>query len=146
MVLKEKSSYKGLVKNILFKMSGMNKRQNDFLIENFGLFLGIKGRPDFLRFGRYGKRGEQAYRSLFSKDFDFLRFNGELVVAHGGERKIIAIDPSYVRKSGKSTPGAGYFWSGVAGRAKWGLKITGIAAVALGANTAYWTCNKNLDN
>src|SRR5680860_1095885 len=90
MVLKEKSSYKGLVKNILFKMSGINKRQNDFLIEIFGLFLGIKGRPDFLRFGRYG---EQGYRSRFSRDFDFLAFNGELVAAQGGVRKIVAIDP-----------------------------------------------------
>ena len=137
MVLKEKSSYKGLVKNILVKMSGINKRQNGFLVEIFGLFLAIKGRLNFLRFGRYGERCEQGYRSRFSKDFDFLSFNGELVAAHGGERKIVAVDPSYVRKSGKSTPGTGYFWSGVAGAAKWGLEITGIAAVDLGANTAY---------
>lgn len=137
MVLKEKSSYKGLVKNILFKMSGINKRQNDFLVEIFGLFLGIKGRLNFLRLGRYGKGCEQSYRSRFSKYFDFLAFNGELVTAQGGERKIIAVDPSYVRKSGKSTPGTGYFWSGVAGSAKWGLEITGIAAVDLEARTAY---------
>jgi len=137
MVLKEKSSYKGLVKNILFKMSGINKRQHDFLVEIFGLFLGIKGRLNFLRFGRYGNRGEQGYRSRFSRDFDFLSFNGELLAAQGGVRKIVAIDPSYVRKSGKSTPGTGYFWSGVAGAAKWGLEITGIAAVDLDARTAY---------
>lgn len=92
-------------------MSYINKRQNDFLVEIFGLFLGIRGLK-FLRFERYGKRGEQGYRSRSSKDFDFLSFNGELVPAHGGERRIIAIDPSYVRKSGKPTPGAGYFWSG----------------------------------
>src|SRR5680860_154271 len=93
MVLKEKSSYKGLVKNILFKMSGINKRQHDFLVEIFGLFLGIKGRLNFLRFGRYGNRGEQGYRSRFSRDFDFLSFNGELLAAQGGVRKIVAIDP-----------------------------------------------------
>lgn len=137
MVLKERSSYKGLVKNILGKMSGINKRQHDFMVEIFGLFLAIKGRLNFLRFGRYGERGEQGYRARFAKGFDFLRFNGELVATQGGGRKIVAVDPSYVRKSGKATPGTGYFWSGVAGAAKWGLEITGIAAVDLDARTAY---------
>jgi len=138
MFLKERSSYKeGLVKNILDKMNGINKWQYDFIVETFGLFLGIKGRMNFLRLGRYGKHGEQSYRSRFSKGLDFLSFNGELVALQGCGRKIIAFDPSYVRKSGKATPGTGYFWSGVAGAAKWGMEIAGIAAVDLDARTAY---------
>lgn len=36
-------------------------------------------------------------------------------------------DPSYVSKSGKKTPGLGYFWSGCAGAMKWGLEIGGLA-------------------
>lgn len=35
----------------------------------------------------------------------------------------LAFDPSYILKAGKKTPGVGYFWSGVAGRAKWGLEF-----------------------
>jgi len=31
-----------------------------------------------------------------------------------GDRKAIAIDPSYISKSGKNTPWIGYFWSGAA--------------------------------
>lgn len=45
------------------------------------------------------------------------------------ERKAIAIDPSYISKSGKKTPNIGYFWSGVAGAAKRGLEILGIGII-----------------
>ncbi|EKF54418.1 hypothetical protein I215_12338 [Galbibacter marinus] len=41
---------------------------------------------------------------------------------HGSGDFTIAFDPSYVSKSGKKTPGVGYFWSGSAARAKWGLE------------------------
>ena len=40
--------------------------------------------------------------------------------------KALAIDPSYISKSGRHTPGLGYFWSGVAEKAKWGLEILGV--------------------
>lgn len=101
-------------------MSGINKRQNEFLVEIFGLFLGIKGKAELSMLRALGKRGEQGYRSRFSKNFDFLRFNGELVAAHGDGRRIIVLDPSYVRKSRKSTRGTRYFWLGVAGEGEWG--------------------------
>ncbi|WP_332456343.1 transposase [Petrimonas sp.] len=46
-----------------------------------------------------------------------------------GDRKAIAIDPSFISKSGKQTPWIGYFWSGTAGQAKRGLEILGIGLV-----------------
>ena len=49
----------------------------------------------------------------------------------------IAFDPSHVNKSGKATAGLGYFWSGVAGKAKWGLEISGIAAIDIDNHTAF---------
>lgn len=45
------------------------------------------------------------------------------------DRKAIAIDPSYISKSGKYTPNIGYFRSGVAGAAKRGLEILGIGII-----------------
>lgn len=44
-------------------------------------------------------------------------------------RKAIAIDPSFITKSGKHTPWAGYFWSGCAGAVKRGLEILGIGLI-----------------
>ncbi len=50
-------------------------------------------------------------------------------------RRAIAIDPSYISKSGKKTPGVGYFWSGCASAVKWGLELMGFALVDADAGT-----------
>ena len=47
----------------------------------------------------------------------------------GKGRNAIAIDPSYIKKSGKCTPYIGSFWSGCAGAVKRGLEILGIGVV-----------------
>ncbi len=45
------------------------------------------------------------------------------------DKTAIAFDPSYISKSGKQTPVVGYFWSGVAGRTKWGLELCGLVVI-----------------
>jgi hypothetical protein len=129
--------YNSLIINILIKMPNINKWRQSFMIETFTLFLSIKGRINFLQLQRYGFCGEQRYRKQFEKPFDFLSFNKELVLANGSGNYAIAFDPSYISKSGKKTPGLGYFWSGVAAKAKWGLEIAGIAAIDIDNHTAF---------
>ena len=46
----------------------------------------------------------------------------------------IAIDPSYISKSGKKTPHIGSFWSGCAGSMKHGLEIMRLALVDVYSN------------
>ena len=87
--------------------------------------------------GRFGKHKEQRYRQQFEKQFDFLTFNKELTLSQGSGRYAIAFDPSYINKAGKHTPGVGYFWSGCANRAKWGLEIGGLAAIDIDNHTAF---------
>ena len=81
--------------------------------------------------GRYGRFSEQTYRNLFEHEtFDWFAFNGSIISKHlTGKRKAIAIDPSYIPKSGKKTPWIGYFWSGCAGEYKRGLEIMGIGVI-----------------
>jgi hypothetical protein len=94
------------------------------------LYMVIPGRINFLQLGRYGNSCEQHFRQNFSKDFYWLDFNVALSKRIlKGERKAIAIDPSYISKSGKHTPWVGYFWSGCAGAAKKGLEILGIGLI-----------------
>ena len=119
------------------KMAKLNKYRKDFIVEVFILFMSIKGRINFLQLSRYGKFSEQRYRQQFEKQFDFLEFNKNITLSSGGGRYVIAFDPSYINKSGKKTPGIGYFWSGVAGQAKWGLEIGGIAAIDIDNHTAF---------
>lgn len=56
---------------------------------------------------------------------------------HVKGKTAIAFDPSFISKSGKKTPGVGYFWSGCAGRTKWGLEFCGLAVLDLTRRTAF---------
>ncbi len=137
MTTKGNSLYNSLIINTLSKISTVNKWRQTFLLETFTLFLSIKGRINFLQLERYGKYTEQRYRQQFEKTFDFLSFNKELVTEHGSGHYIIAIDPSFISKAGKKTPGIGYFWSGCAGAVKRGLEITGLAAIDIDNHTGF---------
>jgi len=118
-------------------MSNINNWRKEFVTEALILFLCIKGRINFLQLGRFGMHKEQRYRQQFEKPFDFLTFNKELTLSQGSGRYAIAFDPSYINKSGKHTPGVGYFWSGCANRAKWGLEIGGLAVIDIDNHNAF---------
>ncbi len=130
-------SFNSLIYSVLSKVSDFNKSRKDFIIEIMFLFISISGRKNFSQFGRYGDFGEQRYRIQFEKQFNFLEFNKEIVEFYCDEELVIAFDPSYISKSGKKTPGLDKFWSGVAGAAKFGLEIGGIATIDINNKTAF---------
>lgn len=114
----------------------LNKCRKDFIVSVLWHILSIKGRINFLQLERFSPVCEQTFRNQFAKEFDFLSFNKELINQVASDQRIIAIDPCYIPKAGKSTYGRGKYWSGVAGTAKWGLDICGFAVVDLVNNTA----------
>ncbi len=118
-------------------MCKVNKWQYYFMPKVLILFLSIKDRINFLQLERYSDSCEQHYRNQFEKEFDFLHFNKQLILEHSSNECILAFDPSYVSKSGKLTPGVGYFWSGCAGKSKWGLEIGGIGVIDQCNHTAF---------
>lgn len=128
--------YHWLCERCFSNQLSLNKWRKDFFKEVLWLFLSVCSRINFLQLERYGSYGEQRYRQQFEQKFDFLSFNTNMVQQHCGNRKAIAFDPSYIPKSGKHTPGVGYFWSGCANAAKWGLEIGGIAVLDLDNHTA----------
>lgn len=72
---------------------------------------------------------ESTFRENYAKSFAWLEFNRLLVEQYLSDDLAIAFDPSFVPKSGKHTPGLGYFYSGCAGRELRGLELSGIAVV-----------------
>lgn len=101
------------------------------------LFLSIKGKINFLQIEQFSGFCEQRFRYIFEQNFDFLAFNKTLIMTKVKGKMAIAFDSSYISKVGKNTPGVGYFWSGCAGRAKWGLEFCGIAVLDLTRKTAF---------
>lgn len=129
-------SVKTLTEQILDKMSEIGKWQAGFLADNFELQLQLRGRHNFLNMSRYGQLNESTYRENYGRDFDFMQFNMILTDMFCSDERAVAFDPSYISKSGKHTPGCGYFWSGCAGHNKWGLEIGGFATIDIINNTA----------
>jgi len=126
-----------LIGSILGKMSGINKARRKFMKNIFVLFLGLRGRYNFLNMERYGQCGEQTYRNQFEKRFDFIEFNSILIKEHCSKHLVNAFDPSYIPKSGKETAHIGKFWSGCSQKALKGIEIGGFAVVDIDNNTAF---------
>ncbi len=136
MISKTQLSYNLLCEQCFLTLEPLNKWRKDFIKDVLWLFLSIYGRINFSQLGRYGNYCEQRYRQQFEEPFEFMNFNAAIVKQYCSERRVIAFDPSYIPKSGKQTPGIGKFWSGCAGSVKWGLEISGIAAIDLENHTA----------
>ena len=117
-------------------MTDIGQCQLRFLLPLFTLWLSIRGRYNFRNISRYSTLAEQTYAHNFSQDFDWLDFNIRLVQQALSTDCIIALDPSFITKSGKCSAGVGKYWSGAAGMTKWGQEFTGLAAVDLTDNTA----------
>lgn len=114
----------------------LNKSRKEFIVIVLWHIISIKGRINFMQLGRYSSYCEQTFRNHFEDRFDFHSFNKELINQVVSDERVVALDPSYIPKAGKSTYGRGKFWSGVAKTAKWGLDICGFAVVDIVNNTA----------
>ena len=100
-----------MISKALSGQTDLSKTFQSFFIEAMELFLTIPNRINFLQIGRFGRSSEQRFRMNFRKKFDWISFNRALVQEGNPNRRAIAIDPSYISKSGKKTPGVGCFWS-----------------------------------
>ena len=125
------------VKNSAAKLT---KSFEKILIEVIILYMIIPRKVNFTQMERYGSHDEQTYRNNFGKKksecIDWLKLNVSLAKRYFGEkgRRAIAIDPSFISKSGNKTPHIGRFWSGCAQAVKHGLEIMGIGLIDIDAN------------
>lgn len=141
MITKVKQNFTSLIFNVLSNnsFSKMSKPHKYFIAHTLWLFASIKGRINFLQMARFSTFCEQYFRIGFQKTMDFLSFNSILLEKHlsSSSALAIALDPSYIDKSGKATKGVGNFWSGCAGKAKRGLELCGFAVVNVLSGEAY---------
>jgi len=128
---------KMVIKFVLSKMTLGSKPQSKFIVRILLLFLSMRGRHNFLQMSREGSLNEKSYRLQFEKEFDWLEFNVALVKEYSSEEVILGFDPSFINKSGKHSPGIGYFYSGCQGAYKRGLEIGGFAALDVNQHLAY---------
>jgi hypothetical protein len=125
---------------IIDSLSDIHKSRRAFLCHLFELFLSFSHRLTFRTMGLLGTYNETMYHYHFKQSFNWLRLNVLLVntfCTQERSQRAIAFDPSFIPKSGKTTPHIGMFWSGVAQKMKRGLEIGGLALLDLEAHTAF---------
>ena len=120
----------------LSSMTNLSKSFRTFIIETMELFLTSSGRMNFTQMARCGRSCESRFRQNFKKSFDWLSFNRHFLSPMMGHRIAIGIDPCFIPKAGKKTPGLDWFWSGCAGAIKHGLEILGLSIVDADAKDA----------
>lgn len=109
------------------------KPQRKFLLILFTVILVVRGKVNFRNLSRYSQVSEKTYARQFTKSFDFVGLNRQVIdqtFGHESER-VIAFDPTFVPKAGKHTFGKDRFWNGVKSRAEKGLEVSCLAIVDL---------------
>lgn len=119
-----------IVAPALSETTKVRKNFEKFFILTMSLILTIYDRINFTSLARNCSSCESRFRQNFKKAFDWCRFNMAFRLKTECSLVAIALDHSFLKKSGKRTPGIGYYWSGCAGAVKRGLEILTFAMVA----------------
>ena len=125
-----------LISAIIAKIGKTTKPTQKFINHILILFMGLRGKYNFINMARYGSYTEQTYRNQMSKPFNWAGFNKNLIQQNCSDELILAFDPSYLPKSGKKTAHVGRFWSGKDQAVKPGIEIGSIAVVDVQNGTA----------
>ena len=128
---------------IVAKAAELSKCRRRFLSHVLMLFLSINHRINFTQLARHsGRYCDRSMRLNFEKFTDFASVNLPLIQQHGSGHFVLALDPTYLPKSGKRTPGLGRYCgaarrSGAAQKALWGLEATLLSVVDVDRHTAW---------
>lgn len=128
----------GSVPSILRRKADLSQPRKKFFTHVVALFLSISQRINFLQLARHSNQYvESSFRLHFEEYFNFATFNQDLIMAHGSGHYLISFDPSYIRKSGRSTAGIDQYWSGTAQHTLWGLEAGLLSIIDVDYHTAY---------
>jgi len=127
-----------LIDTIVAKAAQLTKPRRRFLAHILGLFLAIKGRLNFTQLARHSQHYcEHTMRDQFSHYLDFASLNRQLIHTYGSGHFVLALDATFLPKSGQATPGRSQFWSGTAQQTLWGLEASVLSVIDVERHTAW---------
>jgi Transposase DDE domain len=126
-----KPSIEEIIEHILLQFPELNKPAKRFFLEITLTFLGCKGKLNFRNLSRWSNLSERTIRRWFASTiFCFTSINQKLIAQYVKPKHcVIAIDASFIPKSGKHTFGLAKFWNGKHSKAEQGLEISTIALI-----------------
>jgi hypothetical protein len=132
-------SVRTIIQNLLASTGNLTQPQQKFLLTLFSTLLISCGRANFTNLGRYSQLNERTYRRQYQRSFNFMKFNQQLIerVIEPESEVILAVDCSFIPKSGKKTYGINYFYNGSASRVEKGLEVSAMAVVDVSQKRGY---------
>ncbi|MBX8464215.1 transposase [Deinococcus sp. RIT780] len=127
---------------LLLLFLGLPAHQTRFFAHLIPLWQAIPGRVNARNFSRYSEWDERTFRRWMHKTLPWDELHWGLVrllIRWGvlGSRFILAIDASFIPKSGKKTEGLGAFWNGSQSRSDTGLELSCLALISLTGQHAF---------
>jgi DDE superfamily endonuclease len=128
-----------LLHSVLSRMPKTNKPQRTFMAHLIGLLLMLPGHAPFRNLSRYSCSHEKTFARQFAQPFDFVALNRAAIVqvVPADHEQALALDASFIAKSGKHTYGLDRFWNSCHGRAERGLEVSVLGWVDITHNSAY---------
>ncbi len=128
------------IEQILSQMPGIAKPQRNFLVSLFGAYCLFQGRANMTNLHRYGAPSPRTQSRWHRRRFDFADFNLRLLEDADllGGPLAVAIDATFIPKSGKRTFGLANFWDSSQDRAHKGLELSLLALVSLQKQPRAW--------
>ena len=132
-------SVKTIIQSLLISMGNLTHPQKKFILTLFSTLFVSCGRANFTNLSRYSQINERTYRRQYRRSFNFIQFNQKLIeqAIEPKSKVILAVDCSFIPKSGKQTYGLDSFYNGSASRAEKGLEISAMAVVDVGKKHCY---------
>lgn len=132
-------SVKTIIQSLLISMGDLTHPQKKFILTLFSTLVVSCGRATFMNLSRYSQINERTYRRQYQRSFNFIQFNQKLIeqAIEPESEVILAVDCSFIPKSGKRTYGIDYFYNGSASRAEKGLEISAMAVVDVNKKRGY---------
>ncbi len=132
-------SVKTIIQSLLISMGDLTHPQKKFILTLFSTLLVSCGRATFVNLSRYSQINERTYRRQYQRSFNFIQFNQKLIeqAIESESEVILAVDCSFIPKSGKRTYGIDYFYNGSASRAEKGLEVSAMAVIDVNQKRGY---------
>jgi len=107
--------------------------------------LSMSGRVTMLSISRWNsKYSYKTIERFFDKHIDWLSLSFEMIKNTLSQEVILAADESTISKSGKTTHGVGYFYSGLQGRAIKGISMLSFSLVDVESRRSYPIFNRQM--
>jgi putative transposase len=130
---------------VLLSRLALKSTQKRFLGVMLSVWLALPGRVNAQNLARYSGWSERTFRRWMHVEqtsSSWLPVHCQVVLeaqSQGviGQEFILAVDASFIRKSGHHTPGLGSFWNGCASRSERGLELSCAALIDVTTRQAF---------